>query len=143
MIQNLISLGKTFLASNASGYLAIGLAAVVSVAGYYIYDKEKTEKQLKQDLIDCRAMNVSAIEQLKQERLKNNFEVERDVLIANHAAELNKRRELEKLVEQLQIKNNKVNEDNKKVNLEVNKLKGKCLELEVGANAEVFNEIFN
>lgn len=140
---NIIKLVKGFLASNFSGYLSIILASILSLAFYYIVDKELTEKRLRSELEECRNNNIVSIEKLKQERMNNNFEVERDVLIANHIAELNKRRELEKLVIELRLKNDKVNEDNKKVNKEVSKLKGKCLELEVGANAEVFNEIFN
>ena len=143
MLDKVLGLGKSFLASNLSGYLSIGLAAFISVASFYVYDRNKEIEQLKQSLIDCNVNNANAISELEQERLNNNFEVERDVLVANHVAELNKRRELEKLVLELQKKNDKVNEDNKKVNEKVSKLEGRCLEFKVGANAEVFNEIFN
>ena len=142
MIDKLINTGTTILESKA---LTIALSVVLTIAIYFYIDSKTTIADLKEEnkalIANNEASKMKVIEE--RNRCNNNKEIE---ILNNNNETLKQENERLTNVNNLLKENQEIkDEDNKKINAELNKIKNKkCLQTIVDdATVESLNKIFN
>jgi exonuclease VII large subunit len=145
MIKKIANLGKSYLTSAFSGYTSIMLAAAGGILVTYLFTLNSTISNQKEQIQELSSSLGSCSQKVVNERERANNSVNTDILKKNNETLQEENKRLSDNNRKLSDLNIDKENDNKKVNNELNKLKTKkCLNTVIDNDTkESLNRIFN
>lgn len=142
MISKLITMGTSFLDSKYSTLL---FAFLFGIASYFYINTKITISNQEEEIKELTSSLGTCSEKIKSERTRSNEALIKETLIKNLEIARERNDRLQKANDELTKKNKITEEDNLKINSEINKLKNKkCLNNVIDDETkESLNKIFN